>query len=290
MKEKKFTSGALQVNLAETLVKEIVIPGHHLEIIELSKDQWGIHKRTRSFFEELNHPYANYKVIAEEYRKILLGDRWLYEQTDDPAKAVMFFLDLASDLMKQPIKYEEASQLLKTYLEYFGHDEISLKPYLQKLTDHLFNVLNELLKNREMLLVRHSDLLKKHLGTIAAHDASEKKLLNIVKQVAAKSIGLWRETSQAETWFGKRKHLFTKDYTNIIREIGKVFLTIRSACLTRRIPGRVCVKMFSFIRKLPSTSKHLLTDSIKALNVFIISSSCCIFREWEPSERNCCGS
>ena len=222
-RDKEFTSGALEVNLAETRVAEIVLPEEHLEILELSKKQFGIHKRAKSFFEELNHPYSNHKVVAEEYRKILLGDRWFYEQADDPEKVILFFLDIAADLLQQPIKDDEAAQLLRTYLEFFGHDDLPEKPYFGKLVDHLFDVLNKLQENRTLLLVRHTDLLKKHLAAPAAIDELTEPLTALTKAAVAESIKLWRETTPTEAWFAKRKHLFAKDHSQKIQAIGKSF-------------------------------------------------------------------
>jgi pyruvate, orthophosphate dikinase len=57
--EKSFSSKALEVNLAQTRDKEIDIPMEHQWFGELSKDYWGIYKRTQEFIKELNHHYIN---------------------------------------------------------------------------------------------------------------------------------------------------------------------------------------------------------------------------------------
>ncbi len=233
VQNKKFTSGALQVNLEETRVAEIRIPKPHQEILKLLEKHWGIHKRTRSFFEELNHPYANHKIIAEEYRKILLGDRWLYEQSDDPEKAILFFLDIAAGLLKQPIGDEEAAQLLKTYLEYFGSDDLTGKSYFPSLVNHLFEVLNMLLKSRQDLLIKYSDLLKKHLNAVAGQDDYSEKLVSLVKEVLSHSIKFWKESTPTEEWFAKRKHLFAKDYSGKISDIGEGFFSRQQDLLSK---------------------------------------------------------
>ncbi len=220
---KVFTSGALQVNLAETRVAEIVLPGVHQEMLALSNNHFGIHKRARVFFEELNHPYANHKVVAEDFRKILLGDRWFYEQTDDSGRVILFFFDLAVELLHKPIKEDAAIQLIRTYLEFFGNDDLPAKPYFPALADHLFGFLEDLLKSRTLLLVRHTDMLKKHLGLMATVDAHAERLTAITKAAVAESIRLWHETTPVEAWFEKRKHLFTKNHSKIVEAIGDRF-------------------------------------------------------------------
>jgi len=161
----------------------------------LSENHWGINKRAKSFFEELNHPYANHKIIIDEYRKILLGDRWLYEQSEHPEKAILFFLDIAFGLFRQPIKDEDASQLLRTYLEFFGEKDLPEKPWYHKAAGHLFSVLDYLLEHRPTVLIQNADLLKKHLGIIAEEKDYAAKILDLVKDIAGRSIDFWRNNT-----------------------------------------------------------------------------------------------
>ena len=233
MQEKEFTSGALRVNLEETRIKDIEIPEHHQEIINLSENHWGINKRAKSFFEELNHPYANHKIIIDEYRKILLGDRWLYEQSEHPEKAILFFLDIAFGLFRQPIKDEDASQLLRTYLEFFGEKDLPEKPWYHKAAGHLFSVLDYLLEHRPTVLIQNADLLKKHLGIIAEEKDYAAKILDLVKDIAGRSIDFWRNNTPTEAWFEKRKHLFSKDYSHLIKNLGEVFFEEQKALLNK---------------------------------------------------------
>ncbi len=223
MTKKKFTSGALQANLAETRQAEIQIPEHHQEIVDLSSGHYGINKRTREFFLELYHPYANYGLIVEQYRKILLGDKWFYAQQKDSETVFLKLLDVAASLFKFPIREDEASQLLRTYFGFFsetGNAEITIT---SNMTRHLVDVLHAIDENRPELLVKNADLLKKHLGKVAAEESVKTKLEYLLRQVVLKGLKTWEKNTPTEAWFEKYRHFFSKDYSYLVSEIGQPF-------------------------------------------------------------------
>ncbi len=223
MKDKEFTSQALKVNLAETRKANIVIPENHLRLIAISENYWGIRKRTRAFFEELHHPYTNYGFVAEEYRKILLGDRWLYAKQKNSTGLFLQLLNIASELFGKPVEDKECDQLFRTWLEFFGQCDPDDKASAGPLVDYLLEKLDLLLEKRPDTLVRNSDLLKKHLRPLAADPEYAQKLLPVIKRVAAESLKVWRESTPTEEWFNRRKHLFPSDYSSMIGEIGQPF-------------------------------------------------------------------
>ena len=223
MSNKKFASGALKVNLAETRKVKIDVPAHHKEILNLSDGHWGIHKRTKAFFEELHHPYVNHNVIAEEYRKIILGDRWLYEQSEKPEQNVTTLLDIPAELFKKPIDEEVANQLFRTYIEFFGNHTPGTDAYTKTLADHLLQVLHDLIGNRPGILVKNNDHLKKHLTSLAGHPYFRAPLTEIIRKVLHNSIQYWETNSQTEEWFSQKKDLFTRDYSSDVQSIGKTF-------------------------------------------------------------------
>ncbi len=223
MNKEEFNSAALKVNLAETRQDSIPIPAEHQKILKLSSDYWGIHKRSREFFAELNHPYANHRVVADEYRNILLGDRWLYEQADSRGEVLISLLDIASSLLEKPVDDEVAGQLLRTCLEFFGQCDPQNDSRNAPLLDYLCGLLGKLLEKRPALLAANSDLLKKHLSAMAGNEDFAGKLTPLVKRVLAHSQKIWKESSRAEEWFAKQAHLFENDYSEAIREIGCPF-------------------------------------------------------------------
>jgi hypothetical protein len=90
---------ALEVNLAETQRKILEIPGEHLWFLDLSRKYWGIHERTRVFFEEYHHPFPDHAHIIDALRKIAIEDRWLYREIPEAERAASIILSLFTSLL-----------------------------------------------------------------------------------------------------------------------------------------------------------------------------------------------
>lgn len=218
MPDDKFSSGALEVNLAQTRKDDIVIPAPHQEFIGLSKEYWGIQQRTIAFFQELNHPYANHRFLVEEFRKILLGDRWLYQKTNQPLQAFMLLLDIAGELLSQPVAQKEKGALFRTLLEFAG----SLPGESpRQIVDKLLAILEKLYQDDPMLVIRNSGSLKKHFCSLAASDTFSQPVFHFARNIALSNLEFWVKHAKASQWFEKKKELFSKDYSGLIQNIDR---------------------------------------------------------------------
>ncbi|MFO7977994.1 MAG: PEP/pyruvate-binding domain-containing protein [Bacteroidales bacterium] len=228
MSKEKFSSGALEVNLAQTRRDKIVIPPDHQQFIDFSKDYWGIQQRTLAFFRELNHPLANYSFLVEEFRKIMLGDSWLYEKMPEASKAFLLLLDIAEDLLEKDLKEKDKGVLLRTLLEFAGAFNIPPHHQEHEVIKKLFGLLNKVFNNHPMLVVRHSGSLKKHFNNQADHEDFYRHAFEFSRKVAFENLEYWEQNSQTNDWFEKKRHLFCKDYSSLIRDIDqKWFSRIR---------------------------------------------------------------
>ncbi len=268
MTQKKFTSGALQINLAETRKADIQIPDHHQKIVDLSSGHYGINKRTREFFLELYHPYANYALIVEQYRKILLGDKWFYAQQKGSEKLFLKLLDVAASLFALPLKEEEASQLLRTYFGFFsetGNATIAITPAMFR---HLVDVLLKIEKNRPELLVKNSDLFKKHLGKVAAEENVREELNVLLRSVVLESLKSWKNNTPTETWFEKYRHFFSKDYSSLLQEIGQPFFAKQKEFLRKASGWEEICSGVMFYNEIADHFKHSIDQFEKHIERF----------------------
>jgi pyruvate, orthophosphate dikinase len=219
MPVEKFSSGALEVNLANTRRDDIVIPPEQQDFIDYSAEYWGIQQRTREFFVELNHPYANHRFLVEEYRKIILGDRWLYDSLDEAGKAFGLLLDIASGLLHQPLDEKDKSGLLRTLLEFAGaccRDETTQDEAVGR---QLLQLFHKVFVESPMLLVRISGGVKKHLKPLATDERFSEDVLQLAIRVAAHNLEFWKKNTHAGGWFQKKQKLFSKDYSHLVREM-----------------------------------------------------------------------
>ena len=223
MTKKKFTSGALEINLAQTRKANIAIPESQKAFLALSSKHWGIHKRTAAFFEELNHPYANHRLVVEEYRKILLGDRWFYEGQQHPVQCFSLLLDIADELFSQPIGDQEAELLLATCLMFLGESAPDGTAFQPPVIEQLLAMLGKLHQSRPMLLTKNAGLLKIHLGVISDHPQHGQSTYALVVKVVEDGLKYWKKTTPTAQWFAKRKQLFEKDIDQVVKDFGDPF-------------------------------------------------------------------
>lgn len=220
MAKDKFSSGALEVNLANTRKDDITVTQEHLDFIALSNEYWGIQQRTRDFFLELNHPYANHHFLAEELRKILLGDFWLYESLEERDQAFGLMIKIAEELLDQPVKQADRESLLRSLLEFGGllrkDGQVQAKGVLAFLLDRL-----ELIADKDpLLLVRCSGSIRKHLGELVQDQEFGERTFDFIRDVARKNLDFWMENHSPEVWFEDKRELFSKDYSELIGQVG----------------------------------------------------------------------
>lgn len=220
---KDFVSGALEVNLAETRQATIVIPQEQLQFLELSKSYWGIYSRTQEFLQELNHPFTNYNYVVDQYRQILLKDYWLYQKSENPAKAFELLLQIGHDLLNKPIPDDKADLLWRTLLEFA---EISAQknfldyPVLFQAIQAIFELAFE---KHHQLLVLNSGLLKKHLLPLAQQPQYQETAFTYLQRAARVNLQFWQQSTPTEQWFEKRKALFSKDYSRFLHHAGQEY-------------------------------------------------------------------
>jgi pyruvate, orthophosphate dikinase len=219
MSREKFSSGALEVNLAQTRSDNIELPELHQLFISYSDEYWGIQKRTRAFFQELNHPYANTSFLVEEYRKILIGDLWLYEKIPEASRAFVFLLDIAAYLMEKLDKDREKGMLFRCLTEFSSSPfENQNKPVV---FDRLLNIFEQLYDSNPLVVVRNSGSLQKHFSQIAKHPEFRQRAFDFARNTALENVSYWKKNSNADEWFDKKRHLFSRDYSDIIGQINK---------------------------------------------------------------------
>ncbi len=227
MTQRKFTSGALEINLAQTRKANITIPENQRAFLALSSNHWGIHKRTAVFFEELNHPYTNHKLVVDEFRKILLGDRWFYEGQKDGQRYFLLLFDIAENLFGQPIGEDEAKLLLASCLMFFSEAEPGTVACEASLIGKLLEILRYLKENNPELLIKNAGQFKVHLGGVANDPVHGQAIFSLVMEVAEEGLKYWKKHTPTANWFSKRKHLFNKDINHIVNDLGDPFFEAR---------------------------------------------------------------
>lgn len=220
--EKIFSSKALEANLAQTRDANIHIPENQQWFIELSKDHWGIYKRTKEFIEELNHRYINYQYVIKSLHNICLTDLWFYNSLKESEKALNILVDIFEKLFYSDLKESQRELLIITHIKFI--DRLAkLEKFPEKIIHRSLHIIQKDIKKHELLYIRNSGYFKTYLNKVAPLPAYHSIIMNLTKNLLKKCIDYWEITSQVEQWFQKNKHLFQSSYDSEIKNIGKPF-------------------------------------------------------------------
>lgn len=224
--DQQFNSKALEVNLAETRYKTIILPEKHKWFLELSKSYWGIHKRTEEFIMEYNHPYVNYDYVLENLHNICLADLWLYNSCSRAEDAFMVLVEMFYNLMSKELKEKQREQLITTLLKFI--DRLAKLEHYPPVVIHkcLFLIKNDM-KQYEQLYIRNSGYFKAYLGKVAQSEEFSAEVFELTKELLQKCVSYWERTSIAEAWFEGKNDLFKPENKEKLKQLGQPFFSVQ---------------------------------------------------------------
>lgn len=220
--DNKFNSKALEVNLAETRYRTIILPEKHIWFLELSNSYWGIHKRTEEFIMEYNHPYVNFDYVIENLHNICLADLWLYNSNEKSEESLMVLVEIFQNLMNKDLKEKLREQLITTIMKFI--DRLAkLGNFPAAVIHKCLFIIKEDIKQYEILYIRNSGYFKTYLNKIAEDEEYRQELFDLTKDLVGKCIAYWEESSKVEDWFEDKKHLFKEHNRDKLKQLGKPF-------------------------------------------------------------------
>ena len=203
-KEKIWGSSALEANLEKTSVA-VTISEKHKPLLAIVKDSYGIHKRTKEFLEELNHPYINWEYVVEELRTISLTDFYQHNFHPDGEKAIQIvtgiYLDIISQTIDESVK-ETGIDDLFDYIQQILSDSGEHLSRNLPLVFQVFDFLIQISSENSYLLKKKSKDLKSILKNLVNRDIavqveSLKKLFYLVFK---STYGYWLNQPDPKDW------------------------------------------------------------------------------------------
>lgn len=243
--EKNFSSKALEANLARTRDININIPQEQQWFTDLSKNNWGIYKRTKEFIQELNHQYINYQYVIESLHNICLTDLWFYNSLEESERALSVLIDIFQNLFHADLKESQRELLITTHIKFI--DRLGkLGNFPKNIIYRSLNIIQEDIKKHELLYIRNSSYFKTYLNKIASLSEYHSLAVNMTRILLKKCIDYWENTSNAEEWFQKNKYLFQSSYDKKIKNIGKPFFQELRKKLDRASTWESVTELFFF--------------------------------------------
>ncbi|OGO76703.1 MAG: hypothetical protein A2Y23_10965 [Clostridiales bacterium GWB2_37_7] len=220
--DNQFDSKALEVNLAETKYRTIILPEKHKWFLELSNSYWGIHNRTEEFIMEYNHPYVNYDYVVENLHNICLADLWLYNSHEKAEEALMILVEIFQNIMSKDLQEKLREQLITTIMKFI--DRLAKLGSYPKIVIHkcLF-IIKEDMKQHEVLYIKNSGYFKTYLNKIAEEQEFRQELFDLTKVLLKNCIIYWESSSKVENWFEDKKHFFKEQSRERLKMLGMPF-------------------------------------------------------------------
>ncbi|PKM61981.1 MAG: pyruvate phosphate dikinase [Firmicutes bacterium HGW-Firmicutes-4] len=219
-----FSSKALEANLNQTRESVTEIPEMQQWFGGLSKDYWGIHKRTQEFLIELNHKYRNNRYVIESLQTICLGDIWLYHKLEDSEKAFTVLVEMIRSVLRSKLKDSQRALLSQVLIRFIDR-LANLDDFPKAIIYLCIDVLKEDMAEHELLYVKNSGVFKIYLNKVAAEPEFTATLVEITAKLLDQCIDYWDQTSQAEAWFASRQKLFPHLKAADIQAIGHTYFT-----------------------------------------------------------------
>jgi pyruvate,orthophosphate dikinase len=151
-------SSALAVNLRRTAV-DVAIPAEHAVLLEITEDQYGVHRETKKLLREINHRYVGWAQTLDELHRRATGDLARYLAHERAGEALHVFFGLYAKVVEQATPDSVRETALRRWLY-----------VLEKVVDESGERLPELLQALQRAVSRLGAILREqpHLAVIAS--------------------------------------------------------------------------------------------------------------------------
>ncbi len=239
-----FSSKALEANLVHTQETGIEIPEEQMWFVELSKLQWGINKRTREFFLELNHRYRNNSYVIDSLHNICLNELWFYNSLDESERALTVLVDIFKDLLESDLDEKQRDLLIKTLIKFMDR-LASLKNFPEGIISQCIDIIRKDKEKNELFYIQNTGYFKTYFKRIGCMPKFETDMVELTTELLSKCIDYWENTSKAEEWFVSKRHLFRLMDEDTMKGIGRtLFEKLRSELNGANNWENVCKLMF----------------------------------------------
>lgn len=222
--EKNILSNALEANLKQTQVMNIAIPEKQKWFGDLSKEKWGIHKRTQSFLKELNHKYCNMDDTLAGIHEICVNDLWFYNSLENNEDALMVLVDILTELFKRESNEEQYALLLQCTVKLIDRlsKEITFPPLV---IDRALSLLEEEYEKHAEEFVKQSRYFKTYFNLIAKNEHFASRVFRFTQRLLKETYDYWRATITIESWYEDKRHLFQCTADEKIKSLGSSFIS-----------------------------------------------------------------
>jgi pyruvate,orthophosphate dikinase len=200
-----FVSTALQANLERTAAT-VEIPEKYRLLLDITREHYGVFKRTQDLLTEMNHPFVNWEIVLKQLRTLSLGDFHDFNRHEKGLEALETFLGIYLDVIRSPAGEEVRETALRYLFDFLDLVLSKSGAWLERnraLLPGLINQLNDLSRQEVFLFRKGSSYGKKLLQAIREQAVSVKDLsLDLfLRQAFQATYSFWLEQPDPRDWF-----------------------------------------------------------------------------------------
>ncbi|MEN8141894.1 MAG: PEP/pyruvate-binding domain-containing protein [Thermodesulfobacteriota bacterium] len=205
------TSKALQANLAETAVTEVIIPPEFILLCDLVADYRGIHDAIHGLLYEISHPYRNWNQLLPKLRAFALKNNQIYARSSEGPKVFTLFTELFLKALDEAGRNSQLRALaMESLLAYVERllavlAEAELCLYQDEL-DNFMTRLGTLPEEQVMLMVQGHHPMKKMAQRLLAQrqegaDFDLAATVALLRHVLTLNYRYWLSEDDPLPWF-----------------------------------------------------------------------------------------
>ncbi|HMK64270.1 MAG TPA: hypothetical protein VK564_00650, partial [Thermodesulfobacteriota bacterium] len=129
----KFTSSALQVNLERTAVT-VEIPEKYQILLNISREHYGVFKRTQDLLTEMNHPFVNWDHVLKQMRTLSMGDFYDFNNHENGLEALNTLIGIYREVIGSNAKEDTRETAVRFLFDFLNQILSKSKEYLTRNT------------------------------------------------------------------------------------------------------------------------------------------------------------
>ena len=202
-----FVSSALQVNLERTAAT-VEIPEKYQVLLDISREHYGVFKRTQDLLMEMNHPFVNWDHVLKQMRTLSMGDFYDFNNHERGLEALKTLIGIYLAIIRSGAREETRETAVRFLFDFLNLILSKSKDYLARNTALFPDLLETLVdfSQKEPLLFRKGSTYgKKLLQTIQENGVplGTKPLGLFLENTFRATYGFWLDQPDLRDWFNR---------------------------------------------------------------------------------------
>ena len=196
---------ALEINLERTRA-DVEIPEQYRILLDVTKDHYGVFKRTEELLVELHHPFVNWEYVLAQLKSLSIGDFYDFNIHEEGLPALTKLADIYLAVISSARDEEIRDSAVRYCFEYLNTILSNSNNLLQRnatLFSPVFQSLADLSRTQSDMLKKSSSYLKATARLMRENsiDTDHHELPGLLSAVFRATYRFWLTQPDPSQWF-----------------------------------------------------------------------------------------